>query len=315
MSKRYYLLATVWVLVIAGALITNSFLPAYAREELDLYESYEYSQMYLENEPYSKIIIEYDYIEGHEPESTAISELEKAIQTHTNKERIESIVDDQISPSESLPEYDSSDISRLKKKYQDHERQGNQITIHVLYLTGLWEDNINALGLSKRPEQIVIFSSVIDNIESQEGLDRGDIEAPVLVHEYGHLLSLVGLGYESDHEDDRYLNHCDESAGECVMAGSVEVKEDMTESPPIEFCELCREDMEHIKKIESTVGIEEYISYSIIASEYMIGIWASIVVVDSAGKKDFKRKEAEREYKYEEVTEEKYSSQDTYRDY
>ncbi len=315
MDKKYALLGTIWVLVVVAALITHSFLPAYAKEKTGLYEPYEYSQMYLDNDPYSEVIIEYDYDEGQEPEETAMRKLEGKIENYTDKESVKRVVDDEISYDDSTLSYDSNDISELNEKYQNYERTGNKIPIHVLYLNGVWEENPNVLGLAQRPEQIVIFSSVIRSIEEENDLEPGDVEAPVLIHEFGHLLSLVGLGYESDHEDIEYPGHCDESAGECVMAGSVEIKENMTNPPTTEFCELCREDIEYIRGLEDPFGLEDAISYSTIVGQYMIGIWVSSVLIDKVDKQRVKRRRYEQNYRDYYQQQEKRSSKDEYRKY
>lgn len=285
MDKKYALLGTVWVIVVVAALVTHSFLPAYVKEKTDRYDSFEYSQMYLENEPYSRLIIEYDYVKGHEPNETAMNILEEKVEKYTDKENIKSVIDDQISENHTKLSYDSNDISRLNEAYMDYKREDDTISIHVLYLDGIWEENENVLGLSKRPHQIVIFMEVVENLADRNAnLTELDIEGPVLVHEFGHLLSLVGLGYESDHEDEEYPGHCDESAGECVMAGSVEVKENTDEKPPLEFCDLCKEDLENIREMEGSFGFEDLVSYGVISSQYFIGIWASALIVDTASK-------------------------------
>ncbi len=286
MDKNYALLATIWVIIVVGALITYSFLPAYVKETGDLYEPFEYSQMYLENEPYSDLIIEYDYVEGYEPNETAMKILEGKVENYTDKENIKSVVDNQISENHTDFNYNSDDIAKLNDAYMDYKREGNKISIHVLYLDGYWEENEDVLGLSKRPYQIVIFRRVIENLADRNlNLTGGDIEAPVLVHEFGHLLSLVGLGYESDHEDQEYPGHCDESEGECVMAAYVEVKEDTDEKPPLEFCDLCKEDIEKIREMEDSFGFEDLVSYGAISGQYFVGIWASSVILEKARKK------------------------------
>ncbi|MBS3781423.1 MAG: hypothetical protein KGY66_04985 [Candidatus Thermoplasmatota archaeon] len=285
MDKNYALLGTIWVIVIVAALITYSFLPGYVREKGDLYEPFEYSQMYLENESYSDLIIEYDYVAGHEPSETAMTILEEKVKNYTDKETVESVVDDQIGVNDTRIAYDKNDISELKESYQDHGRRDNKISMHVLYLNGVWKENENALGLAKRPYQIVIFDSVIEDLaERNTNLTGEDIEGPVVVHEFGHLLSLVGLSYESEHEDTEYSGHCDESKGECVMAGTVEVKENMGEAPPSDFCDLCIEDMEYIREMEDSFGFEDLISYLSISGQYLVGIWISTVIIGKSSK-------------------------------
>ncbi len=313
MDKKYALLGTIWVLVVVVALITHSFFPVYVKEKADLYEPFEYSQMYLENEPYSDLIIEYDYVEGHRPNKTAMSILERKVENYTDKENVVSKLDDEIPVNHTrVGLYDSNDISELNDAYMDYGREGDTISIHVLYLDGEWKEKENVLGLSKRPYQIVIFSRVVEDFaetldeQLEKDIFKLDVEAPVLVHEFGHLLSLVGLGYESDHEDAEYPGHCDESAGDCVMAGYVEVKEDTDEKPPLEFCELCKEDLKQIKEMEDSFGFEDLVSYGTISGQYFVGIWASSVIIGRTGKKVVYNNE----YREVEKSEESYSQEE-----
>ncbi len=283
MDKKYAVLGTIWVLVIIAALITHSFFPGFIKEKTGLYQSYEYSQMYLENDPYTDIVIEYDYVEGYEPSETAMTLLEEKIEKYTEKENIERDVDDKISANETKLSYDENDISELKDAYKDHERHGNTIPIHVLYLNGRWEKNPDVLGVSKIPHQIVIFNGVIE--EKSRDLEPERVEEAVLVHEFGHLLSLVGIGYESEHEDEEYSRHCDESEGECVMAGYVDIRENTEEPPPIEFCELCESDLETIRELRDPFSLDNIISYAVISWQYFMGVWVSTVLVDSVRRK------------------------------
>ncbi|MFW5945468.1 MAG: hypothetical protein ACOCTN_01160 [Candidatus Natronoplasma sp.] len=283
MDKKYAILGTIWVLVIVAALITHSFFPGFVKEKTGLYQSYEYSQMYLENDPYTDVVIEYDYIEGYEPSETAMTLLEEKIEKYTEKENIDRDVDDKITANDTKLSYDENDISELKDAYKDHERLENTIPIHVLCLNGRWEKNPDVLGISKRPHQIVIFNDVIE--EKSRNLEAERVEAAVLVHEFGHLLSLVELDYESDHEDKEYEGHCDESEGECVMAGYVDISEDTEEPPPIEFCELCKSDLEKIREMRDPFSFDKIISYTVISSQYFMGAWASTVLVDGVKRK------------------------------
>jgi len=285
MDKKYALVGTVWVIVVVAVLLTHSFLPPMLKENLDLYETHEYSQMYLENDTYNEVIIEYDYVSSYEPTQTAKNILEKRIEEYTDKEEIITDVDDEIRWEHTSSSYDRNDISDMKEAYMDHERGGETISIHVLYLNGFWEGNPEVLGLSKKPYSIVVFQGVIESFADETNLEPEKIEPAVLVHEFGHLLSLVGTGYESDHQTaDSY--HCNEEAGPCVMAEAVEFKdEEEQEAPPTDFCELCEEDLEYIRDMEEDLGLVNLITTSVMGIQTLVGVGVSITIIFLKNKK------------------------------
>lgn len=284
----------VWTLVIIFALLTSTALTPVITEEFDLYHSYEYSQMYLEDEPYSELVIEYDYQEGAEPSEDAIFELERKVEKYTEKDSIKSVMGNEIPFNDTATRspYDRNDISELRDSYRSYEREGDTISIYVLYLNGTWAERKGTLGIADRPYTIGIFLGEIYSVTEETNLKREDIEPSVLVHEFGHLLALVGIGYESDHEhpDPRYSNHCDESEGPCVMSGSLEIKEEMDEKPPLEFCQLCEQDIEYIRNKEAPFGIQDLISFSVIILQFSLGMWVSMAIIRSKHKKNKKYK-------------------------
>ncbi|MEF8873791.1 MAG: hypothetical protein V5A88_03860 [Candidatus Thermoplasmatota archaeon] len=293
-GKKFALVAAVWVVIIVAALVTNSFLPPLVKDNFGLYESYEYSQMYLEDDPYSELIIEYDYVEARTPNQEAMDTLEDRVEEYTEKEKITSELDDTIPPLESSTNppysgsnsYDADDISDLEDEYRDYEREGDTVSIHMLYLDGEWKENERALGLSKKPYSIVVFSDVVEVFSTRTDIESWYIERGVLVHEFGHLLSLVGIGYQTDHTDPNYPSHCDESAGDCVMAAAVEYKrEGDNDPPPDDFCELCQEDLERIKEMKDDFALANLIAYGTIIGEVMLASAVSVAIIMEEKKK------------------------------
>lgn len=277
MGSRRRQLIILWVFLIIIILFLASIFPALIKERFNLYRPYEYSQMYLEDDPYEELIIEYDYQEGEKPNETAMNIFEEKAEKYTEKEEVRSELDQEIPFNETVTRtpFDNRDISEIREEYRTYERRGNAVSIYVLYLNGTWEEREGTLGIADRPDTIVIFQREIHEIDLRTHMERKDIEPSILIHEFGHLLSLVGMGYESDHEDIVYPGHCDESAGECVMSGALHLRDDIDEKPPIEFCELCQEDIEYIRNKESPFGLEEGISYSLIVINFGIGILVS----------------------------------------
>lgn len=97
----------------------------------------------------------------------------------------------------------------MKGEYGNYERSENTISIYVVYLNGTLAEQEGTLGIADSPYTIVIFQRMIREISTRTHFERKYIELATLNHEFGHLLSLVGKGYESEHEDSLFPGHCD----------------------------------------------------------------------------------------------------------
>ncbi len=289
MNRRHGLMALVAVITAVFVLLTATALPGYIREVGDLYKPFEYAQMYLEDHPYSELIIEYDYVPGFEPSHIAMNTLEEVVYRYTDKREVIHRMDENVALRDTRAVYTEEHIHLLVDNYKSHQRGGESMVLYVLYLDGAWKEE-NVLGLSYGGDRIVIFMQTIINVSRRsQNLQPHDIESSVLVHEFGHLLSLVGRGYQSDHEDPEYRHHCDESAGPCVMAADVEVSVGrFSVPPPTDFCTLCREDLELIRHMKDDPGIEELITAVVVVGGMVIGIGWIVVLVP---KKDHSEEE------------------------
>lgn len=148
------------------------------------------------------------------------------------------------------------DIKKMEKEHRDYRNSGSDIVGYILYLNGFYSEDSNVLGIAYGPSSIAIFKEKIDDINipiwAITQLSSSDYEKSVVVHEFGHLLALVNIGYESDrdHEDTKE-NHC--RFDDCVMYYAIETasiynlitQEDP--KPPSDFCEHCRHDLENLK--------------------------------------------------------------------
>ncbi len=300
--KRNRILASIVVIItVLSIVITAAHLPVFLRDQANLYTSYEYAQMYLDDDRYSELLIEYNYVVGYQPSYSARSTLVERIETYSEKREIREVMSDEIDiwggGYSERGSYTREDIYSIVDEYTTYMRDDNTMVMNVFYLDGEWEEEPNVLGLTFGNHYVVMFRATIENAaQRSQDLDYEDVESAVLVHEFGHLISLVGIGYESAHEDESYPHHCDESAGPCVMAASVQIKEgEFTAPPPTDFCELCIADIEHIRSIEPGWGIAEYITSVIVVGEAMVGsVWFGIVLTPDKGKK--KEYEVYREY-------------------
>ncbi len=281
MERDHVYAGIVSIVTVALIVISSLYLPAYFRERGDLYTSFEYAQMYLNDDDYSDLLIEYNYVEGYPPSHTARSSLISTIFDLGDKDQITDTLGVGISIGPGRSRYSSDEIRVLFDEYNSYDRGGSTMVLNVLYLDGEWYQESNVLGLSFGGDKIVVFMETILSLaQRSENLNSEDIETSVLIHEFGHILGLVGIGYESGHEDEDYPHHCDESAGRCVMSASVEVKVGAyTEPPPKEFCSLCLEDLDRIRVMEDDWGIEEYLTLVVIGGIAATGIvWVAVYI-------------------------------------
>jgi hypothetical protein len=218
-----------------------------------------HAKAYLSDSDYDRILVEIDHVEGHEPSQQAKDTLINRLYSVCDKDDIIILPPKPFTSSRST--YSLDDIKNLEKEHRDYHDQKPDITAYILYLDGEYYDNENALGVAYGPSSIVIFKEKIDKIPipiwgPAVGLTTSDYETSVIVHEFGHLLSLVNIGYESErgHEDPGHDNHCTHE--DCVMYYAIEtvniynfVVEQETE-PPSDFGSDCVHDLGKIKRGE-----------------------------------------------------------------
>jgi len=279
----------VTVFTVLLIVLSSIYLPAFFRERGDFYTSFEYAQMYLRDDRYTELIIEYNYVLGYPPSPGSKESLITTIEELSDKDSVVDVVGDGITPRLGINEYHRHDIEDIFDSYSHYERKGSTMVLNVLYLDGEWAENPNVLGLSYGGEYMVLFKETIHKVSlTSSNLGVEDVETSVLIHEFGHILGLVGIGYESNHEDDEYEHHCDESAGRCVMSASVEIKMGgYSEEPPTEFCELCLEDIERIRFMEDDWGVEEHLTILVVGGQAAIGaVWVA-VCISPKGKEEY----------------------------
>lgn len=274
MKKNYLVIMTIWITAVLLITMTYSFFPGFIREKGNFYNSTEYAHMYLTDNEYANLEIEYDYVNGYGPDDGSRNQLLYIINKYCEKEEVKDRIDDKIKNEDRRNFYTEEDIYNLNDEYQDVTRHRDTMIIHILFLDGLWEKDKDVLGLSYGGNKIVVFKQAIIGISDKSiNLEVLDIEKSVIVHEFGHLLSLVGINYDSDHEVKNH--HCSQEEGSCVMASSVEVNiGKFTQAPPTDLCPLCQDDIEEIKNKEIGLGLEEYLTYIAIISE--VGIFVGI---------------------------------------
>lgn len=213
----------------------------------------DYAKDYLQDSKYTKLIIEIDYVEGYAPSSKALDTLENRINVYCEKQEVLPL---QKRITSSKSSYSDEDIRNMEDEHRNYQKKGSDIVAYILYLNGVYSKNDDVLGIAYGASSIAIFKEKIDNIGipiwAANLVDNTDYEKSVLVHEFGHLLALVNIGYESerDHESS-HEHHC--KYEDCVMYYSIETVSIRTliaqdnPKPPSDFCDDCQYDLSRLK--------------------------------------------------------------------
>lgn len=128
----------------------------------------------------------------------------------------------------------------------------DRVSVHVLYVRGGHEQNgeqTSAIGLAYSASTVALFPQRWQGLGSLLGSGRA-IERAVLVHELGHLLALVNLGYTSDldHEDPDHPGHS--ANRQSVMFHAIEstlIGQAFSGPPPDTFDDADRSDLEGLR--------------------------------------------------------------------
>ena len=166
-------------------------------------------------EPFTEIVIEIAFVEGREPNPDTIAHLEREIERASQK----AVSIDVHEIRGGKGSYTSSDIRGLSES-SGTESAPPRASIFLAFLDGGFAENDQALGVAVAATVAAVFPDRIGSLSTL--LQPGGVERAVAVHEVGHILALVNLGYEgaSDREDPEHPNHSSNKAS--VMYWAVE---------------------------------------------------------------------------------------------
>ena len=179
----------------------------------------------LTNNRFSSLTLEIDFVTGTKPSNQALDSLTSFLGEYLNKPNgISIILDDEI-PSPERSDFQLQHIKKLEKKYRDEYSTASNLAVYLLVLDGAYKkDDLD--GLAYLNTSIVLFGEVIKS--NYGGLGQPTIataESAVLMHEFGHLLGLVGKGTpsQSDHLEVGKGAHC--STQGCLMASTIQTSD------------------------------------------------------------------------------------------
>lgn len=197
------------------------------------------------------LVIEIDAQQGVEPDGQALAHLTSVLEEVAHKPkgiRIQGV--DRFADTRTT--WDTADLRRAAAEHRSTATTDSEVSIHVLYLAGSHAEDdtqTNAIGLAYSASTIALFPDRWQGLSSMLGSGRA-IERAVLVHELGHLLGLVNLGYTSDidHEDPDHPGHSDNKRS--VMFHAVEttlIGQVFSGPPPSTFDDADRSDLEGLR--------------------------------------------------------------------
>lgn len=172
----------------------------------------------LSDDNYNSLIVQVQYMEGAGPTQAALDKLETFLEERVHKAGIEIRVDDPI-PSGGKEKYSFGEIRDLEDEHRTEFTRGETIAAYYIFLDGGSDQDSNnsyILGAAYRNTSMVMFQDNIERVSGGiGGPSKETVETTVLNHEFGHIFSLVGIGYEAGHKDADHGNHCDNDR--CLM--------------------------------------------------------------------------------------------------
>lgn len=186
----------------------------------------------LQPEPFTEIVIEIAFVEGREPSPDTTAHLEEEIERASQKPV--SVDTHEIQGGKGS--YTSADIRGLSES--SRTESAPRASIFLAFLDGGFAENDQALGVAVAATVAAVFPDRIGSLSTL--LQPGGVERAVAVHEVGHILALVNIGYESasDREDPEHPSHSSNKSS--VMYWAVEtlsVADVFAGGPPDRFDE------------------------------------------------------------------------------
>ncbi len=209
---------------------------------------------YLRDDPYTKLIVEIDYVEGNRPKASVPGAIKKVLAALGRKpDGVEVIIDDAV-PDPAVVGWTTDDLDAIETAHRDRFRDP-EAGVAVIWM--FWADDRSKrdtdssyiLGTAYHGSSLVMYPKNIAKLDSGlplGGLFKSEPQDIVAAHELGHLLGLVnnGIAMAADHQDAEHGAH--DSNNECLMHWSIEGQGlgDVLASRVPTFDNACLDDVE-----------------------------------------------------------------------
>lgn len=198
----------------------------------------------------TRLIVEVDVQEGASLDQAALDQLRSVIDRVADKNEI--VFSGGNAFASDRREWTTADLRAAAEQHRQHFSDDSTATMYLLVVQGgFYRDGeqTNAIGVAYNASEMAVFPDRWSGLTAALGSSTA-IARAVLVHEFGHLLGLVNLTYESkiDHEDPEHPGHS--ANRESVMYYAIEttlIGQVFTGPPPDRFDDADLADIEGLR--------------------------------------------------------------------
>ncbi|MDX1591988.1 MAG: hypothetical protein R3283_08495 [Balneolaceae bacterium] len=171
---------------------------------------------FLTDADFENLTLQVQYMEGYEPNTEALDNLESFLAERLNKTTI-TILEPESIPAGGQSSYTAAEVRSLEDNYRTEYTDEGNLAAYLLILDGEFSTQ-NVLGIAYYNTSMALFGETIAG--SSDGIgqpSKSVIETIVMQHEVGHIIGLVNNGVEmqSQHQDEENGAHCDVDS--CLM--------------------------------------------------------------------------------------------------
>lgn len=194
------------------------------------------------------LVVEVQHEPGARPEQAALDHLSAVLRSVVAKPAGVRVVVQEIPGGDQSRSWTAEDLRTTAAAHRRHYSTQQELALYVLSVRGSFVQR-ESLGVAHRASEFAIFPDRIGPLATLLG-GRAALERAVLVHEAGHLLCLVNIGYSSDQgrESAEYPHHSTDKGS--VMYWAIEnsaVAQLFTGPPPDDFTDADRADLEGLR--------------------------------------------------------------------
>lgn len=194
-----------------------------------------------------RLVVEVDWQDGARNTKGAVSHLVAVLRSVARKPGGVTRTGGLTGPGDPDRVWSVEDVRRESARVRAHHTTPQQAAMHVLFLRGRFHEE-GVIGLAYSASQIAVFPDAIDSLSVLLGGQLG-VQRSVLVHEAGHLLCLVNIGYRSlhDREDPAHPHHSSDRGSVMYWAiDTTAVGTIFSGPPPDDFTAQDRDDLRRL---------------------------------------------------------------------
>lgn len=195
------------------------------------------------------MVVEVAHQQGAAPQSGALDHLVGTLQGVVDKPAGVRLAGPSTVPGDGRT-WTADELRAFAAEHRTQWSSADQAAMYVLAVRGEFEQQ-GVLGVAISATEMVIFPDNIGGLATGLLGGRQAVERAVLVHEAGHLLCLVNIGYDSaqDHEDPEHPRHSVHK--DSVMHWAIEtdaITQVFSGPPPSEFHPDDRADLKGLRE-------------------------------------------------------------------